>query len=756
MNRAGVPIVKDLVLIGGGHAHVTVLKRFGMKPIPGVQLTLISPDAHTPYSGMLPGLIAGHYTFDEAHIDLVPLARFAGARFICAAVERVDPERRLVFIAGRPPLPYDVLSINAGSTPSPEMVPGAAERVIPVKPVAQFLDQWAALQDRVSANPGCQIGVVGAGAGGVELILSAQFAITARLGAAGARDQAQFHVITRGDDILDTHNARVRARFRRILKKRGINVHTGFNVTHVDQRGVHAGPKTVALDEIFWVTGANAPPWIAASGFDTDDLGFMAVAPTLQSLSHTGVFAAGDIAAVSGYPRPKSGVFAVRHGPPLEANLRRSILGKQPKNFRPQRAFLSLISTGGQHAVASRSNWGFSGHWVWRWKDHIDRSFMAKFNTLPAMAPVDAQAPLPKLPPALITRELEHQLGPTEMRCGGCGAKVGAVTLQNVLGQIEVANGSGIIAGLDAADDAAIIAPPQDRELVQSVDFFRAMVEDPFVFGQIAANHCLGDIYAMNGAPHSAMAIATLPFGLPEKTEAMLSQLMAGANRVLKEAGCALIGGHTGEGSELSLGFAVTGLIESGRALRKNGLVEGQALILTKALGTGALFAADMRAKAKGRWLVGAVRCACQSNRMAAKILDRHGAAAATDVTGFGLVGHLSEMLDASRAIATVNLAAVPALDGALETLSVGIVSSLQDQNLRQETIIANRHDHRTTARYQLLFDPQTAGGLLAAVPGETAHGCIRDLHGAGYDDAAVIGYVSGAAPDRAIEIRLR
>ena len=744
MQVAGIPVIKDIVLIGGGHAHVTVLKRFGMKPIPGVRLTLVSPDAHTPYSGMLPGFIAGHYTYDEAHIDLAPLCRFANTRFIVAEVAQIDPVAKQVHIAGRPPLSYDVLSINSGSTPDPIEVPGAKDHVIPVKPVSEFLVAWEKLKQRVMDQPDRRIGVIGAGAGGIELALSAEFAVNKLLDDAGVATRPTFQVITKGDKILATHNERVQAVFRDTLEKRGIALTTNFAVDRVSEAGVHAGSETIALDDILWVTGASAATWISESGFDTDDRGFIKVAPSLQATSHPDIFAAGDIAAVEGYPRPKSGVFAVRQGPPLEANLRRVVLGQRAQNFRPQNAFLSLISTGGKHAVASRGSWCMSGDWIWRWKDQIDRSFMDKFNKLPEM---DAGASPPALESQLLTPAIKDELGPLDMRCGGCGAKVASLTLAGVLAKLDIETRPDVIAGVLSADDAAIIKPPAGQLLVQSVDGFRAMHDDPFVFGQIAANHALGDVFAMGAAPHSALAFVTVPHGLRHKNQDLLLQLMSGALKVLNEAGCALVGGHTAEGAELALGFTVNGTVDEASTMRKSGMQPGDAIILTKPLGTGTLFAANMHGAAKGRWLQAAVQSAAQSNHTASQILQSHDVRACTDVTGFGLAGHLVEMLTASETGAEITIGNLPAIDGALDTIRNGQLSTLHRANKDASApLITIDADDKEGDQQQLLFDPQTAGGLLASVPKDKAEAAILALVKAGYTEATVIGIVTEAS----------
>jgi selenide,water dikinase len=329
------------------------------------------------------------------------------------------------------------------------------------------------------------------------------------------------------------------------------------------------------------------------------------------------------------------------------------------------------------------------------------------------------------------------------MRCGGCGAKVGATVLSRVLATIEPLQRSDVVVGLAAPDDAAIVDTGGEQLAVQSVDYFRANVDDPYLFGKIAANHAVSDLFAMGATPQSALALATVPFGIEAKVEADLSAMMAGANEVLREAGCALVGGHTSEGAELALGFAVNGRLARDRVLRKGGLVPGDALVLTKPLGTGTLLAADMRGKARGRWVMAAIDHMILSNGRAADILRQHGAHAATDVTGFGLLGHLLEMTRASNVDATIDLDAIPLLDGVAETIGQGIFSSLQPQNVRLRRAIRDLDRVSKLPKYPMLFDPQTAGGLLAGVPSGNVDACVRDLRAAGYGAAGVIGRVT-------------
>jgi len=737
--QSDTPVVKDIVLVGGGHAHVSVLRMFGMKPLPGVRLTMITRDIHTPYSGMLPGFVAGLYDCDDVHIDLGPLARFAGARLYHGEVDGLDLEQRLVHVPGRPPVHYDLLSINTGSRPRTIDVPGALEHALPVKPIDRWLQDWEALQGGVLASRGeFRLLVVGGGAGGVELALSTQHRLQSLLRERGDDPaRLQYELLTDGAEILPTHNAGVRKRFTRVLRERGIEVRLNSKVVAVQARGVEVERDGFRpADAVLWVTYAAAPQWPGQSGLAVDEDGFIRVDRELRSVSHPQVFAAGDVASLPD-ARPKSGVFAVRQGPVLTQNLRRAAEGRPLKSYRPQKNFLGLISTGDAYAVASRGNWSWEGRLLWTWKDWIDRRFMQRFSELPEMA----QAQGPELG-AVADSAAIQELSTLAMRCGGCGAKVGSTVLSRVINRLPPQRREDVLIGLDAPDDAAAFEVPQGKVMVQSVDYFRAFIDDPYTFGRIAANHALGDIFAMGAEAQSALAIATVPYGREQIVEQTLSDVLSGALDTLAPTGAVLAGGHSSEGAELAFGLTVNGLIDKAALLRKGGMQPGDVLILTKPIGTGTLFAADMRGKAKGRWVDAAIRSMLVSSQQAAVCLYRYGATACTDVTGFGLLGHLVEMTRASGTDAELDLAAVPLLDGAAETVAAGILSSLQPQNLRLRRAVRNQEAVANHPLYPLLYDPQTAGGLLASVPAASAAACLEALQDVGYMHAVVIGRV--------------
>jgi selenide,water dikinase len=628
------PVAKELVLIGGGHSHVIVLRMLGMNPIPGLQVTLISPSVKTPYSGMLPGVVAGHYEEDDIHIDLVPLCRFAGARFFQDRVTGLDLENKMIQCEDRPDVRFDVVSIDIGITPDVESVEGAKDNVIPVKPIDQFLERWDLFESNRELNHATNVGFVGAGAGGVELCLAVQH----RLNNTGKQAQLKFHLFHDGTEILKEYPASVQKRFNKVLADRNIRLWANFRVERIKDHVVYSeSGEKVVLDDIFWVTSAAPQGWLASTGLELDDEGYILVNETLQSVNNENVYAVGDIASVVQHPRPKAGVYAVRQGPPLFENLCRSILGKSPKPFKPQSEFLSLISTGNKSAIAHRNGKSIGGSWVWRWKNWIDQRFMNRFSEYPQM---DLDKPT-----GLLT-EFDEQ-----MQCGGCGSKVSADLLGEVLDDLGIS---------ESRDDAAIYKAPEQMVMLHSVDSFRNFVDDPFIFAQIAVSHALSDIYAMGGKPVTALAIVTVPFAKPLVTKSLLQQLMAGALKQLKLDGVELVGGHTSEGLELSMGFSVNGIVAEDKILKKSGMQFGDMLILTKPLGTGTLFAADMQRKAKGQWIDQALRTMKQSNGDALQVLEKYEVSACTDVTGFGLAGHLSEMVQASSCISAAKSVPVP------------------------------------------------------------------------------------------------
>ncbi|MDE0443550.1 MAG: selenide, water dikinase SelD [Gammaproteobacteria bacterium] len=713
MKSDNAPPLRDIVLLGGGHANVQVLKRFGMRFEPGVRLTVVAREPHSPYTGMLPGYVAGAYGWDEIHIDLAKLARFANARFIAAEASGIDTQERRVLFADRPPLRYDVLSINTGGVPGERF---ASDFVTPVKPIGRFLPIWEQLT--ADDGPPARLGIVGAGPGGVELAL----AINHRY--PGTRCT----LLDAGGEILGGLAAKARRRLQRALRERGVSVVTGARVTEAYEGQLIAGDTSITVDHALWTTCVEAPKWFAESGLDTDAAGFVAVNEYLQSPSHEEIFAAGDVSHSAHQPRPKSGVYAVRQGPLLAENLRRFVTGRRLRRFRAQRHAMAIVGLGIGDAVASRGRFHASGAWVWFVKRWIDRRFMRKFSKLPAIREDKPH----------VAAGLRKGL-PRPMRCGGCGAKLGADSLNAVLSRLDIPVSASTVSGI--GDDAAIVQVPAGS-LAMSCDGFRAMIDDTYRFGRIGAHHALNDLFAMGADPKFALAIATVPLMADPMMEDDLLQMMSGARDVFAAHGVDLVGGHSAEGDELGLAFSVTGTLAR-EPLNKAGLSPGEALVLTGAIGTGTLLAGAMLGRTRAEHLLTAIDHMDRSNAAAADVLCEHGARGCTDVTGFGLAGHLSEMTRASGTGASIRLADVPTLPGALELIGSGVESSLQPNNQQALADYEIKGGTPDAPGLRLLADPQTSGGLLAGVPAHATDDCVQALRGKGYAAAAVVGLVT-------------
>lgn len=722
-----IPLTRDLVLIGGGHAHALVLRRWGMDPLPGARLTLVTPDPTAPYTGMLPGHIAGHYPRDALEIDLVRLARHAGARLVLARAEAIDRDARRIAVAGRPPIPYDIASIDIGITADMPALPGFDRHAVPAKPLDAYATRWAGFLDQVArGDAAAQVAVIGGGAAGVELAL----AMAHRLDGLGATPQVT--VLEAGTRELPGLGRGARAALRDAARRQGVTLRTGIEVRAVTADGPELADGTVVPAALtVGAAGARAQGWPAQSGLTTQD-GFITVDATLRSVDDRAIFAAGDCAHLRDSPRPKAGVFAVRQAPVLAHNLRAALSGGALRRYRPQRDYLKLISTGDRRAVADKWGLRLQGRWLWRLKDRIDSRFMTRLCTLPAM-------PAPALPRRLADGA-GHEIAQGKPLCTGCGAKIGGDALRAALAQMPAPLNPDLIAG--PGDDAAVLRHGAGYQVL-TTDHLRAVTADPWLMARIAAVHALGDIWAMGAAPQSALATVILPRMSPALQRRTLSEIMDGAGAVLRAAGADIVGGHSAMGAEFTLGFAVTGLTAQ-PPVTKSGARPGDALILTKPLGTGVLLVAEMAQAARAAEIARLWDSMATAQGAAAALLAPQ-AGAMTDVTGFGLAGHLMEILDASDCAAQLNLADIPTLPGAAARAADGHVSSIAPAN--RAAVAARMTPPPDTPWTELLFDPQTAGGLLACVPRDTAGRLCADLRATGLGEAAIIGEITPGAP---------
>lgn len=721
MQQMPLPAVADLVLIGGGHAHALVMRKWGMNPMPGVRLTLINPAPVAPYTGMLPGNIAGHYSRSEMMIDLVRLCRFVGAGLILDHAVGVDPASKRIYLSARPDISYDVTSIDTGITSDLPSIPGFTDHAFAAKPLGAYADRWDAFLTNPPKKP--KIVIIGAGIGGAEIAMASLH----RLRSLGTSPQVT--LIDQNPEMMRGLGHGARQATLEKLVEMGITLLPATQVIQINANSiVLQNGQSLPSDFTLSVASARPQDWLRETGLDLTD-GYLTLNSHLQT-SNTFIFAAGDCAHLRHAPRPKAGVFAVRAARILFHNLRANLSGQALREFHPQRDHLKLISTGSKSAIADRSGFSLQGASLWRWKHRIDAKFMAKFTDYPAM-------PTPVLPqnPALGLSDLLAQ----KPLCGGCGAKVAPADLAAALATLPTPTRSDVISG--RGDDAAILQHGKGLQVI-TTDHLRAFTHDPYLMAKVTATHALGDIWAMGATPQVALAQITLPPLSPKLQAETLRQIMQGASEVIIAAGADLVGGHTSQGAELTVGFTITGLAL--RAITKTGAKPGDVLILTKPIGTGTILAAEMANAAMQGALMGEIVANAfihmlQPVRYAAKILTPH-AHAMTDVTGFGLAGHLLEMLHASNCAARLSLAAIPRLSGAKDLASAGHASSLAPANRAATSAFMDFTESPAAA---LLFDPQTAGGLLGAVPADQVEAIVAALG----HQAAIIGTLIEGPP---------
>lgn len=700
--QSQIPLTRDVVLIGGGHSHALVLRKWGMRSMPGARLTLINPGPTAPYTGMLPGHIAGHYQRDALEIDLVKLARFAGARLILGKATGLDAKTHQIEVEGHGTVAYDIGSIDIGITSDLPNLEGFGAFGVPAKPLDNYAVRWRDFLNEAQVNghagPIC---VIGGGIAGVELAMAMSHALKETVG------RADVTVIEAAETLTGTSD-RSRKALEAALKECGVNIRNKTEISKISATEIHLRSGEV-LPTALTIGAAGATPhdWLSQTDLPLTN-GYITVNETLQVQGVDGLFATGDCAHMPHAPRPKAGVFAVRAAPVLFANMEASLTGKKLHSFKPQKHYLKLISLGEKSALAEKWGLPFTGPLLWKWKDRIDRAFMAKFQDLPQMTPDAA--------PSIAADGVAAELASGKPICAGCGSKVGPGALSAALSDLKQPRHPDVQQG--AGDDAAVLHMGAVNQVI-STDHLRAFTQDHALLARIAAVHALGDIWSMGATPQVALAQLILPRMSDRLQARTLTEVMRHAGAIFEGAGAEIVGGHTTLGAELTIGFTVTGTADHPIGLK--GAKPGDALILTRPIGSGTMLAAEMQGRARGRDVAAMLQRMATPQSAEAQVLSQ--AHAMTDVTGFGLAGHLSEMCKASGTGAELWLEALPIYTGAEDLAQAGVTSSLYASNLGYAPV-----QNARGPRAILLHDPQTAGGLLAAIDATTVDVALKEI----------------------------
>lgn len=720
--------VRTVALVGGGHAHVQVLKRWAMAPPPGARLIVVLDRPVAVYSGMVPGFVAGDYALRELEIDVVPLARRAGASVILAAAIDVDPVRGELALAGRPPLRFDFASLDVGSTVRDLDLPGVAEYALATRPIGRFV---AELDARIAglAGPAPRVLVVGGGAAGCEVA----FTVEARLRRTGR--PARVGIATSEAVLLAAAPAASRRRIADEARARGIEIHASTRIARVepDAAWTEAGER-LAADLVIWATGAAPlafPAGGGASALARDDGGYLAVRDTLQAVGFENVLAAGDCARTIEHRWvPRAGVYAVRQGPILDFNLRALLAGRALARYRPQRDFLSLLNLGDARALGAKWGFAMAGRPVFALKDRIDRGFMRRFQVLEDAAALAADFAAAR---------------DDGMACGGCAAKLSASPLEAALARLPSPPGDdSVVLGVADRDDVAATRAPGGALVLHNIDAITAFCDDAWLVARVAANNATSDLFAKGGRPRHAQALIGLPDPSARESEETLHQTLCGLRASLDALGVTLLGGHTMTSGELVVGLAVTGDGPDPAALlRQSGAQPGDELWLTKPLGTGVVLAADARGLARGEWVAAAQAAMLRSQAVAGRLAREAGVHAATDVTGFGLAGHLLNLVRPAGLVARIERESIPLLPGAGELFDRGLRSSAHPGLLA--AFGADIHGARALDLAWLL-DPQTAGGLLLALPPAAGPALARAFAAAGEPAISRIGSLAAGS----------
>ena len=696
-----IPITNDLVLIGGGHSHLSVLMKLSKRPINGNRITLITNEIDTPYSGMIPGYIEGIYSWRDSHIDLYRLCLKLNVRFIHAEVERVSAYEKEIYFKDRPKIKFDVLSINTGIQSNNREIKGAAKYCLPVKPISKLANNFLNKITNFKS-----IAFIGGGAGSVELAL----AIKKRF--LNINQDIKITIITGKRGLLSTFPQKTKLTSLKTLEKFKIDIIEYKRVLEVKPKQIILSDKSMLkIDKAILSTNSMTPKWLAKSDILLTKDNYILVNKSFQT-NYKYVFASGDVIDFNNQNLKKAGVFAVRSGKPLAINIKQFILGKKLVEYKFNKNYLALIGTSKRSAIATKYNLTFNSRFFFYLKKYIDQNFIKKFSDFR----IRKKFTLDALKTDVLNIFVKHKEKITDkndiMQCKGCAAKVPLNALKQALPKDIVST----------SEDA--VSVPGHPELYQTVDMISSIITDPFLLGKIAANHSISDMVSVNSKITSAMMILQLPLSKTEINSRDLEQVLLGANEIFKTIDCPLIGGHTmiGKDKDPIIGFSILGQKQKKIKIMKNRrkIKTKDLLILTEKIGSGLIFAGINNYLIDSHFQIDVIKQMIKGNLNFGKISNHLNILSMTDITGFGLANHLLNLIkrDNSKTGLTIYPNKIPLFEGVNECINKNIKSSLFESNydIAQKDIIYKRDKSKID---NIIYDPQTVGGIAFIIPQE-------------------------------------
>ena len=678
---------KQLVLIGGGHANVQVLRKLCMNEYKGLNVILISEGYEAIYSGMTPGYIKKLYSLDDISIDLQRLCFNAGATFIKDKVINLDNNKQTIHLNENPSISFDVLSINSGSISNNQSIKiDEKSNILSVKPISSFVSKLKVIDDLIEKSANRKISIIGGGVAAFEL----SFALYERY-----NESISLDIIS--DQILAEKNLNQSSinKLKKIAKNLNINLISKKVVVINDSKISFDNGEKIQSEIILLSTGATLPKWLAESNLETSE-DFVAVNQHLQSLNFKNTFVTGDAASVENSKRPKSGVIAVRQGEILKENLLLYLLNKPLKKFKPQKNWLYLIGTHKNSAVLNYFNFSFEGNWCWLLKKMIDLNFMKKFS-FPEQTDMSKKI--------FYLYEINKDI--PKMHCQGCGSKVSKNTLVNFLSNQQSNN--------ELSDATEINF--RHNEILQTIDHIKLFKSfNPYDFGVISYLHSQNDILAAGGSVHSLSVSIGVPFSKNLVEHFYLEYFMRGIQQEISKDSALLASGHSYQTEEPAITITMNG--NKTEKSNKFLAVEGNLIYLSKPLGTGYLLAAyfqnsKLLSISDFEKLLIYLK---KGNKISAKIGFSFGSQLMTDVSGFGLASHLGDICQSSNLSAQIQLNNDILINDKLEILKNFESSGYKNNYLSSFNSIDIKEDHPL---FKIIFDPQTNGPLLMAIDKE-------------------------------------